>query len=677
MTANIVLNYKDAAEKVYIWANSEKDIDFRKDLEKADRCTVSFAATELMNYLNKINIPAATSEKPQEDSFNIFLLCDGESFEKESFTLTPLEGGIEIHGASRTGVLYGAYEFLRMQGIRWLNPEDDIIPENKGGKIKNIDTQKEFKASMPLGRGFVFEGSLKDSTNLWLWMARNRLNLSAVRPYTVQLQRKLGMSFENGGHIFETLLNPDNKTANGKTFWEEHRDWYGYDDKTKITKEEALKIQFCMSNEGLMDYLAEEIFKLINTDWREADRFWVAVFDSWDRTCQCEKCKKLGNGTDKLLNFVSGLRKRTDKALKENRIDHNIVYSIAVYEGTSSLEPSINPVPQNLRTSGDYIIYYPILRCYKHHIDDESCSYNIDYGRHLRNWKNIPIMIGEYYNVSKFEDMPLLFSRDIRHDIKFYESCGATGLNYMHLPMMAWGVRNITQLLFGQLLWDSDTDVDAFVKQYYKDRYGSYADKLAKAYDLIEDASKYCTSWRSWKSNSILTNLMLWDGRKPQAPLLQDDHLNGNAAKEGNFCVNALQEAYDIIMECFIDNINHTDTTPVTLKAVNPGEIQKMLSTTPITEHLAEDLRLVKYGINMMKIMTLFIEYHEAMFEDAPTENIWKQLDETALNMVQEYMPLNYLNSLDKFELSCRDTLTRSQLKTLYYRCKANRFKQA
>ena len=40
-------------------------------------------------------------------------------------------------------------------------------------------------------------------------------------------RQKLGMTFKMGGHIFERILNPDRKTENGNSFWDEHNDWYG------------------------------------------------------------------------------------------------------------------------------------------------------------------------------------------------------------------------------------------------------------------------------------------------------------------------------------------------------------------------------------------------------------------------------------------------------------------
>ena len=53
MHIHVVLPYDGADTALYTWAREEKEIKFRFEKERAARCTVSFAATELIEYLNK------------------------------------------------------------------------------------------------------------------------------------------------------------------------------------------------------------------------------------------------------------------------------------------------------------------------------------------------------------------------------------------------------------------------------------------------------------------------------------------------------------------------------------------------------------------------------------------------------------------------------------------------
>ncbi len=48
----IVIPYEGAERYTGIWATEEERIDFRREQERACRCTLSFAATELKHYLS-------------------------------------------------------------------------------------------------------------------------------------------------------------------------------------------------------------------------------------------------------------------------------------------------------------------------------------------------------------------------------------------------------------------------------------------------------------------------------------------------------------------------------------------------------------------------------------------------------------------------------------------------
>ena len=52
----IVLPYPEAAKYYEGWAHEECMIDFKNDTEKADRCTISYAAEEICTYLKKAGL---------------------------------------------------------------------------------------------------------------------------------------------------------------------------------------------------------------------------------------------------------------------------------------------------------------------------------------------------------------------------------------------------------------------------------------------------------------------------------------------------------------------------------------------------------------------------------------------------------------------------------------------
>ena len=130
MKITIVIPYPGAHKSLLLWAGEEKGIDFRKEPVRAARCTLSFAASELGRYLKKLGHQATYAGNVQQDSFSISLWIEEEKSVSGSFCIRLVPNGVKIVGADRTGVLYGAYEFLRMQGIRWLYPgtAGDILP---------------------------------------------------------------------------------------------------------------------------------------------------------------------------------------------------------------------------------------------------------------------------------------------------------------------------------------------------------------------------------------------------------------------------------------------------------------------------------------------------------------------------------------------------------------------
>lgn len=665
MKINIVLPYNNSTEQVYSWSLSEETIDFRKDHFDATRCTVSFATTEILQYLNKFDINVTISEKADDSSFNLFLSYVDEANEDADYTLRPEKNGLSIIGKGRIGVLYGAYEFLKMQGIRWLNPDTEILPEAIN-EINVPKEEKEYAPSMNFGRGFDFEGPLKESKKLYLWMARNRLNLSSYRVNTYKFQKKLGMIFKNGGHIFEAMLNPANKTEHGINFWEAHRDWYGAD-----SEKNAFDTQFCTSNQEALEYLSQKLVDRLNGEWYFADRIDVWGFDTWGKTCECEKCKALGNGSDKWLHFISYLRDFINEKIRVGELDHNVTLVMCSYEGTSTLPPPINEIPSNLKTSGDAIVVYPINRCYKHNFADENCSKNKMYNNYLKGWSDIPVIIGEYYNVSKFEDLPLVFTKSMTQDLRYYYNLGVRGMTYMHLPMVEWGVRNLTQLLYASLGWDMDTDVESFVKQYYTDRYGEYAKDAEKVYDILEHITDDISIWRSWDRDCILSQLKNWDG-KPAKHEFYHYHKTEDLIENGYKLVEQMKEAYDVLYQMRQKETNKQVAVMVskTGDAVNPIDTSFDVSF-PVVESIEEDMRLVKYGMLSMELLVMFADYHESWSYDNMCDELWAKIEERADEAISLYTPINYHGTQP--ELAQRDVLERAQLKTVYYRCKQNR----
>ncbi|MEN6372125.1 MAG: DUF4838 domain-containing protein [Armatimonadota bacterium] len=683
MKITIVVPFENAAKEVPIWAHDEESINFQSDILHAVRCTSSFAAVELRKYIERTLSECSVEFSSSQPESGVFIKLEVKNPGSLDgvFRLVPEGEGLVIEGSGRTGVLYGAYELLRMQGWRWygLGQDGEVSPQLVDA-LTLPENIREYAPSMDIGRGFDFEGMSKDSVELYLWMARNRMNLAAFRPATTKFCEKLGLDTKTGGHIFETILDPNREMPSGKTLWEEHSDWFGLPSSGVRKKGNALSTQVCASNEDSAEFIGKELIKLLKTQWKNSDRVDVWGPDTWGSTCSCEGCKKLGNGTDQTLHILSKLRESVNNALAAGELDRKVALVMCSYEGTSTLEAPTKPIPANLIDSGDYVVFYPIKRCYEHSLFSPECDRNALYGKELAGWYksdgNIPVMLGEYYNVSKFEDLPLLFTECMARDLKAYHSLGVRGMTYMHIPLVNWAMRTLTQALYAQLIWDADTDVDAFLDEYFTDWYGPYADDMRKAYSNIEEAWLLAASWRAWGA-SALTSLRSWDGAKPEKELEVDSHLGDSkqAISKGMASVSLLKEALEIIEKCYaLEQTAVARRTPgSTQVAVNPVQARKLEQANKYAKHLGEDRRLLIYGIDTMALMTLMVQYHQALYDGDRelSESTWRRIESVSKNLDSYYIPIRYDESGPGFE--SLDALTRTQLRELIYRCMKHR----
>ncbi|HAU39163.1 MAG TPA: hypothetical protein DCX07_15790 [Phycisphaerales bacterium] len=680
---SITVPFADAKLRAGLWAGEERQIDFRREPERGARCTLAFAAVELKEHLLRTleDAEVLIDERPPADAFHVELGLEAGLGAADGFRLEPSVRGLRIYGQSRAGLLYGAYEFLRMQGWRWYAP--GLLGETVPVRRRELVLPRQTVVSgslMPLGRGFDFEGVSKESAELLLWMARNRLNLCGCRLNTTALARKLGMTLCAVGHIFEAMLAPDRPLPSGRTLWEEHPDWYGLPASGRYRKDEALNTQFCVCRPELVRFVADELVALLMGDLREADRLAIWGFDTWGSTCCCPACRALGNSTDRALHFLSQLRHALAQERTAGRLDHEVTLTTNGYEGNDTLQPPAGATPQNLIEAGDLCTFYPINRCYRHDFADAQCPTNTRYrqaleGR-LRAQPVQPLRIGEYYNVSKFEDLPLLFTTRIAHDIPFYVGLGVRGITYMHVPLVNWAMRALTQSLYAQLAWDPRTDVAEFLREYFHGYYGPHAPVMRQVYERIEKAWQMISQWRSWAVDSVLSRLMMWDGRRPPAPLAIDAHFSSvaDAIAQGRDAVRLLEEAMILLRQAQAGERARTAAEPSVPpnRALNPEAVE-FVRASVYTTRLGEDRRLLRYGLDVMRLTSELLAYHEAFRCGAKreAEAAWQEVESVADALDNYYIPLGY----DGKEAGVRskDGLTRSQLRATLERCRQAR----
>ncbi|NLE68466.1 MAG: DUF4838 domain-containing protein [Lentisphaerae bacterium] len=659
------------ADNAHNWETSENDINFRSSPALAERCTVSFAACELRRFLPRTigGLEIALAEKPPADaSPYIALECRGLDFQYGAFDFK-LESpaGLRISGADRNGVINGIYEFLRLQGWDWLEPgaRGEYVPEFTD-RVVFPGQSRTFKPSCNY-RSFCEEGASKESEEYLFWMARNRMNCHWNYPLTRKLARKFGMYIQVGGHVYHEILDPKRLLAGGRRLFDLHPEWYGTPRPPAIkTADNAQGTQFCSSNPELMDFLADELLRLLKTDWYEADIVALVGFDTWGATCQCPDCQKLGGDTDKNIAFLAAQRRRIDRAVADGALDHNVMLNMDAYEGTSTMRAPEREIPKEMIAARDFVSACVINRCYRHAIGEGPCEKNEMYAEDLRGWgkQKLCLSVLEYYNVSRHEDMPLVFAHNMQRTQKFCRKLGARAVSYMHSPLANWGFRAQNQVLHALLAWDIDADLDAFLEYYYARRYEVHAGAMREAYDAVEEATLEVAEWRAWFS-SILADIASYRGLKPARPIRMRHYASQEEAiREGTRIVSLYEKAIALTrasLEREREIASGRMAAPGA-RPSNPAEAYAFRTYDRTANVLAEDLRGLLYARDVFALMTLVVDHYDANFLgcEARMLSIRDKILKLADHMDTYWVPMNFPNAAG-FRVS--DALTRSQMR--------------
>jgi hypothetical protein len=531
-------------------AHDEENVDWR-DADRVDdtRCTQAFAATELQHYLRKITGHSDDFALVDDDCLPTgdLILIGGPRSNRAARKLRPRLGltaeeldnlGVEgyrlkrvtvsgrhvlvVAGGGRIGTLYGTYDLLYRLGCRWFAPGEvhEEIPSLPLNHLPNLDVTERPKFYT---RGFHSWENRGDHDFL-LWMARNRLNYWCHEQKPHALLRKLGIMMSCGGHVMTPLyigprreypydhrkfhddeshppdpypvskdfqgdLNKDGKLS----YSEAHPEWYAF-----LGGKRSFNISswgtgdnFCTSNEhALTEFVKGAVQDLIDGRHADADivNAWMLDCGRW---CECDKCRSLGTPTDRNLLVVHALAQGIRKAQQEGFINRRIRLFFLAYADV--MEPPTRPLPADFNYDMSIATFLPIVRCYVHSLDEETCARNRWYYRHLQRWAveaeryyQGELCIGEYYNVSGYKSLPICYMHSMAHDIPLYYTLGARHFYYMHCTTDNWGNKALTNYQMSRQLWDPETDCEALWRDYFRRRYGAAALTMRRFYESLE-----------------------------------------------------------------------------------------------------------------------------------------------------------------------------------------------
>lgn len=530
---------------------SEKSIDWNDTgIIRQNSCTDSYAALELQKYLRKLSSLSANSgesfgfdesgkdipghsivltslsgtlkDKNVEGIVKSFRLKENLT-QEGSFSIIPDKGRIFIIGHDRTGTLYGVYQLLEMLGAKWYAPGDsgEYIPETKSLVIPD---RAIIQNPSYYVRGF-WAWEPRGNSEFFVWMARNRLNLWTLAEKDHSLLNKLGIQLIDGGHIVwndflsssteypynHSLFHGDedkpsdpykvstdyrgDENHDGKlSYYEAHPEWYGLsgNKREKITSEFGTNI--CTSNkDGVNEFCHNLITALTTGKWKDACliNIWPLDGGQW---CQCDACRLLGTPTDRLIVLINQIDKAIKEAKAKGLIHRNIRVLFPVYFETQV--PPSRPLPADFDYSTCIGTYFPIYRCYEHYFDDSTCTeHNTALWKDFESWTKDSaryyrgqLFMGEYYNVSRINNLPFIARRMMEHDIPLYYDNGVRYFHYMHVCIGDLGMKRVNNYLMAKLLWDVKVNADSVYNDYLKACYGPVAEPMGRLYSKLEFA---------------------------------------------------------------------------------------------------------------------------------------------------------------------------------------------
>ncbi|MCE5230977.1 DUF4838 domain-containing protein [bacterium] len=541
-----------------------------------------------------------------------------------------------LAGADRIGTLYAAYGYLDRLGVRWYGPGEmnEYVPP-VGYWVTSLDS-KNLQTEPPIMAIDVIDGPKFFTRGFWAWedrgtpefiewMGRNRMNFWTVEQTDPANAKMRGIQLTCGSHDLQTkYINHDSEypyyvpefpASKGKPadpypkgdykgdqngdgilqYKEVHPEWYGMKKgKRMFNMRGDAGTNICDSNpDGVAEFMKNVVNALSKGKWALADSINFWMFDGYNCFCDCAECQKLGSHTDRNMGLILRLRAEIDKARKDGRLKHDLSIQFLTY--ADIIEPPTKPLPADFDYNKCQPIFFPIDRCYVHTFADPKCSYNQKYFGNYLGWAEGDsrtfkgqMFVGEYYNVSHFNHLPVVLDEIMRADIPWYYRHGARHMHYMHTPVANWGTRTLTQWQLARMLWNPMQDVDKLLDDYYAGRYGEAADGMRDFYGSLRTAM--CNSYEV--RYPIAANLM-----KNSKQIFTSNHMQYQTAHFDK------------------DDGPDWDETMAALKDahVKLEKVKAMRLPDDVRKRIAEDDGLFTYGENQMNIYDRIIATRMAL----------------------------------------------------------------
>jgi len=437
---------------------------------------VRFAAEELSRYLAII-----TGQRfpivPQADGPLIAVgvqLPGTPELSEGAYCIAIRSDRITLSGADGLATLHAVYRFLeRHCGCQWLAVWEggEIVPRTPELEVACGEWIEKPAFSH---RAFTnFPDINRDTVYMIDWMAKNRYNRFMVNAWASEvnetyeelLREELvarGMAVEWAHHSFHFWVRPEDH-------FEEHPEYFALvEGKRRPDK------QLCTSNPAVAQIAAGNICKFFD-EHPEVDMvgLWPTDGFGW---CECEEClaqelqQPAGlypghpRRSDTYVTFVNSVAKQVAQSHPDRVISALAYVNYVEPPSRTQLQPNVA------------VCFAPFNRCFKHPLNApvECAKDNARYAELLRQWREMvpgKLYLFCYLMLIDTCSLPYRITDMLAPNFEWLAEQGIDGYVMEYKPE-EWGPFGVNGHLIGQLSWDPDLDVDAWLHGYYEALYG-------------------------------------------------------------------------------------------------------------------------------------------------------------------------------------------------------------
>ena len=345
--------------------------------------TESFLAKEIAKYVNISTGAKIEAERRGGESCYPIELRTDAALKPESFVIETRADGMTISGGDDLGLLYGAYELLKRHfGMRWLIPGEEGEYCVLKGKTVRVPVGRNAQAPDAAVRRTIGHDYLTA-----LWHARNNMQ-TRTGSYDADARRcKDPADYDalavkgclESWHMMSRMMIKHScrpgqtEQQRADELFAEHPEWFPLIDGKRTNVWGVNKPNPCLSNPALLDFMAENLVKVIDKP-HGADATIIICNNDNTIWCQCEKCRALdapeakgtrGELADRYWWVVNQLAERVWRKLPNAHISGSAYQNFWFAPRHVKPDPRLDPIMVSYNN-----------QCWRHALNDPECPVN-------------------------------------------------------------------------------------------------------------------------------------------------------------------------------------------------------------------------------------------------------------------------------------------------------------